>query len=315
MKNILIVLLALVAIGSLIGNVFLYQRYSTQRPIMRIGSEEISIKDYRDRLDFEYGKAVLNKMAYSKLVMQEAKKAGVLPTDEDIKKRIAEIQRRNPKALEDAAKIPGKMKELEQNLTADIALENLTIKDVKISDAALKDFYSKNKAMFAVPTQAKTTIVVAQNAVDAATASTMLKDKTIEPRVIANQPRLAVVGLNGFQPNWSAIPKEMQEKLAKTIFNTPAGSVATVKAGDIFFVARVEGIANSGVESFEKIKPTVERAAKLKAAPPQLAVLARLYKNANVSFEVDKYSQFFKDIEDFAKTNQVASETQTAAVK
>jgi foldase protein PrsA len=312
MKKFLVVLLALVAITSLAGNVLLYKRYSSQRPLMTIGPERIQIGEYRDKLDYEFGKATLNKMAYTMLILQEAKKANVLPTDADVDERIAAIERRVPKALEEARGNTHKMAELKRNLRAEIALENLTIKDVKVSDAEIRAFYDKNKALFQVPTQARTTIVLAQNAVDAASAAALLKNKSMTPQVIANQPRLAVIGINGFNPNWNALPVDGQAKLGKAIMATPVQGVTTVQVGNHFFVARIDGRANSGIEAFQKVRPTLERAVRLKKAEPREVVLARLYKGAQISFEVGKYAAYFQDIEKLGKSSAATEGKLTA---
>ncbi|GAB4460767.1 MAG: peptidyl-prolyl cis-trans isomerase [Armatimonadaceae bacterium] len=316
MKKVLVALLALVAVASIAGNFLLYQRYSTSRPLMKIGEEAILVRDYRNQIDYEHGKAVLNKMAYQMLVMQEAKKAGVTPTEEDVDRRIADIRRRTPKALEEADGNKTKMEQLRKSLLADIALENLTIKDVKLSDAELRAFYNKNKQAFRVPTQARTTIVVAKNDVDAATAVKLLKDKSITPSTIATQRGLSVVGVNGFQPNWNAVPAGVQQQLSQKIFNAPVGGVTTVPVSkDLFLIARVDSRENDGVEPFDKVKPNVERLAKLTKAQPQLVVLAELYDKADVSFEVGKYAEYFKDMEALAKEAAKNAPRQTADAK
>jgi foldase protein PrsA len=315
MKKFLVILLVLVAITSVAGNVLLYKRYSTQRPLMHIGSESIKIKDYRDQVDYQAGKAVLNKMAYAMLILQEAKKANLIPTEDDIAKRLATIERRVPKALEAARSDAQKMAELKRDLTTDIALENLTIKDVKVTDAEVRAFYAKNKALFQVPAQARTTIVLAQNDVDAKTAASLLNNPSMTPDIIANQPRLRVVGVNGYKVDWNAVPTRTQEELARAIFAAKVKQVTTVRAGTAFLVARVDGRETSGIEPFEKVRPTVERLAKLKKAPSGPVVLARLYKGANVSFEIGKYAEYFSDIEKFAKDAETAPVQQTASAK
>lgn len=315
MKKFLVVLLVLVAVTSLAGNVLLYKRYSSQRPLMTIGPETIQIGEYRDKLDYEFGKATLNKMAFTKLILQEAKKANVLPTDADVQERITAIERRMPKMLEEARANKIKMEQLKRDILAEIALENLTIKDVKVTDAELRSFYGKNKALFQVPMQARTTIVLAQNAVDANSAVALLKNKSMTPQVIANQPRLSVIGVNGFNPNWNALPIEGQAKLGKAIMGTPVNGVTTIQVGNNFFVARVDSREDSGIEGYQKVRPTLERAVRLKKAEPRGIVLARLYKGAQISFEVGKYAAYFKDIDKMGKDDVTSSDRQTASVK
>ena len=42
--------LGIVAAGSLAGNALMFQRYSSAKPVVSMGSDAVSIKDFRDRL-------------------------------------------------------------------------------------------------------------------------------------------------------------------------------------------------------------------------------------------------------------------------
>lgn len=320
MKKFLIVLLFITAAVSVAGNVLLYRRYSSGRPLMRIGSETITVKEYRDQVDYQYGKAVLNKLAYAKLVLMEAKKSGVLPTDKEIDQRIADIERLTPKALESALNDPQKMSELRESMKTDIALENLTIKDIKTADAEVRAFYSRNRQLFAVPTQARTTLVIADSQIDASTATKLLQDPKMTPGVIANQPRLKVVGVNGFNINWDAIPTKVRDNISRAVLSARVGSVVTVPVGGQFVIARTEARENEGVIPFQKVKPRVERMVKLQKASPRQLVLAKLYEKAGVSFEVDKYAAYFQDVEEALKQIKetkpnVGKTTKTASLR
>jgi hypothetical protein len=300
-KKVLVALLALVAIASIAGNFFLYQRYSTSRPVVRIGGDAITLKEYRDSLEYQFGKPVLTKLTLMKLVMNAARKAGVSPKKTDVDSRIAEIERRQPKQLEEAQRDPVKMAELRQELMTDIALENLTIKDVKVTDGQTRAFYNQHKALFQVPTQAKTTIVIADSPVDAATAEQLLHMKNMTPATIANtQPRLHVVGINGVNVNWGTLPASEQARLSNAVMHTSEHGVTKVLIGKQYFIARVDSVGKGEVVPYEKIRPQVERAARLAKAEPRDVVLARLYKKADIKFEIPRYEEYFRQFADNA---------------
>ncbi|MBC8101115.1 MAG: peptidyl-prolyl cis-trans isomerase [Cytophagales bacterium] len=297
MKKFFIVLLLLVTAASLAGNLFLYQRYSTSRPVMQIGTDGISVKEYRDSLEYQFGKPVLTKIAITKIVMNAAKKAGVTPGEKDVDSRLSDIERRMPERLEMARKDPVKMADLRRDLKADIALENLSMKEVKLSETEIRDFYRRNPARFRVPTQAQTTMIVAQNSVDAATAEALMKEKGMTPANIASsQPRLRVVGLN-FSPNWGALPAEARARLSSAVMATSVGGIKKVAIQNLFFVVRVDKRASEGVVPFEKARSQAERFARLAKAPRREVVVTRLYKEANVQFEMPRYASYFQEIE------------------
>lgn len=295
MKKFAVVLLALVAVGSLAANVLLFQRYSTRRPLMRIGSEVITRKEFQDALEYQAGKAVLNKIAYAKIVMQAAKKAGVTPTDKDVDARIAEIERVNPALLAGAKQDVVKMQQMKQDIATDLALENLRVQGVTLSDAEVAAYYKQNAKQFALPAQARTTVVVAQNAVDAATAAELLR-RDVKPDTIARQPRLSVVGVGGFSPDWSRLSPKTTQQLSSAVFKLKPGGVATVPLGKEFVVVKVSKQISAGVPALGNIKERVVRNAKLQKAPTPTAMLAKLYKDAGVTFEVDRYSSYFDEI-------------------
>ena len=297
MRKLFVVLLVLGLTISLVSNGILFQRYSTSRPILRFGSDAVSIKEYRDTLEYQYGKTVLTRITLTKIVGNAAKKAGVSPTKQEVDRCIADIQRRAPKQLEAARQDAIKMSQLRQNLQTDIALENLTMHGVKMTEPEIRAFYNRNPALFKVPSQASTLIVLAQSSVDAATAEALMRRKEMTPAAIAStQPRLRVAGLN-FTPKWDSLPAESRTSLANAVLQAPVGGIVKVEVQNIIFVVRIDKRAGEEVTSYEKAKPQAERLARLAKAPRREAVLARLYKDASVQFEIPRYADFFRDID------------------
>ena len=299
MKTAIIALLSLALIGALAGDFLQYQRYSSSRPILRIERDSISRKEYQDRLDFLYGKTVLNKLAYGKMIHAAAVKAGVAPTEKDIDARIGEMQRHNPQALGEAKRDPTRMLMLREDIASDIGFENLRLVGVTATDAEVQAFYDKNKAAFGLPEQVETTLVVAQNAVDAATAKGLL-EQGMSPETISRQPRLRVVGRGGFTlpPD---LPPALSATLNQTVFHMKAGQVAIVPAGDSYLILRMNRENLPGTPPLDQIKPRVARLCKLAKAPPPEQTLAQVYRDSTVTFEVDKYAPFFSDIQAAAK--------------
>lgn len=308
MKRLLVVLLALVAVGSLLGNVLLFRRYSSNRPIVWLGDDSVILKDYRDRLELAAGRPVLTKMVLRKIVMNAAKKAGVVPSQEDLERRIAFINRRNPQALAAANQDPIKKQQLTEDLETDLALESLTIKDVKVSDAELKAFYQKNSKAFSAPQQSQAIMAVAGNKVDADAAMMLLRTKdakgqlTIDAGTLARQPRIKVVGIST-NINFKALPAAMQTDIQNRVSKLPAGSVFSLKVSDKgeaqYLIVRVERNSSAGVPPLGDVKTEVERAcrlAKVQAKGGTVATLVKLYREANPRFEMSQYAPYFENM-------------------
>lgn len=199
------------------------------------------------------------------------------------------------------------MSQLRQNLQTDIALENLTMHGVTMTEPEIRAFYNRNPALFKVPSQASTLIVLAQNNVDAATAEALMQRKEMTPAAISStQPRLKVVGLN-FTPNWDSLPGEARTRLANAVFAALVGGIVKVTVQNIIFVVRIDKRAGEEVASYEKARPQAERLARLAKAPQREVVLARLYKDAGVQFEIPRYADFFRDIDAAAENASPSS--------
>ena len=298
MKRILPILLAITTIGSLIAVALMYFRYSTSRPLMTMSGTEISKKDYQDMMDALYGKATLTKMAYARIIHQAALKAGGTVADKDIDARIAEIHRVNPSLVETAQRDPLRGQMLRDDTRTTLELENIRLKDVHISDEEIKEFYEKNKTRLGLPLQVQTSIAVANNQGDAAAAKEMM-DSGIALNIIGRQPRIKVVGVNGWTPNWNLLPPADRKRLSDEVNNTGLKQTRIVPIKDIFFVVRIDRRDEGGVPAFEKVKDRVTRFAKLSRAPKEPEALARLYKEANVTFEVPKYAAYFDDVNEY----------------
>ncbi|MBV9850770.1 MAG: hypothetical protein JO250_13940, partial [Armatimonadetes bacterium] len=217
MRPIVIGSLVALTAASLTANALLFLRYSTSRPLVTVGSQVISKKQYQDALDYQTQGTVLKKLVLQDLVGQAAAREGVLPTEADVNARIQEIQRRTPQELTAAQQDPGKMAQLKGDLKSDLALDNLRMKDVRVTDAEVADYYSRHKKDFALPAQMQTSIVVAENGVDAAQAVTLLRQR-IGMDVIARQPRLHVVGMNGYTVNMQALPPALSRRISGVVF-------------------------------------------------------------------------------------------------
>lgn len=292
MKSFSARVLAVIAVLSLIGNVLLYMRYSSTRPLVTVGGEVITKKQYQDQLEHQAGQQVLSKLVFDKLAAQAAARAGVTPTAQDVDAQIKEIQRRSPQLLAPYNQDPAKMAEFRQDLQTSLALENLRIKDVALTPAEVAAFYAKNKAKFALPQQVQAATVVTQNAVDAATAADLLRQKT-PPDVIARQPRLMVVGANGYNPDMTTLPLALKRQVSSFVQKAQPGEIKTFQDGAYYMTFQIIKNNRQTLPSLAQIRPFVERQARLERAPAPQAEMARLYQAAKPAFNSDRYAAYF----------------------
>jgi hypothetical protein len=216
-------LIALTAL-SLTANVLMYFRYSSGRPLVTVGSQVITKKDYQDALDYQTHGVVLQKMVLADLVTQAARKANMMPTEADVEAQISTMRRQNPQELAAADQDPARMTDLQKDVQTQLALVNLQTQGISVSDTELNACYQLHKSAFRVPSQVQTTMVVTQDPVDAAQAAALLR-QGIALDVIDRQPRLRVVGMHGFGLSVQSLPPAANAKLTAAVFQMKPGDV------------------------------------------------------------------------------------------
>jgi hypothetical protein len=298
MSRVWTTIITVVAIISIAGNILLYYRYSTGRPLVRFNDSAITKKQYMDMMELQYGKAVLQKMLLARLVLDAAQKVNLLPSSDQIDARMAEIERRTPQVTAAARQDPLKMEMLKEDLKTDVCLENLRMRGVTATDAELADFYDKHKTAFVLPPQIDTTMVLAQNDVDANTAATDLQ-QGLAADVIARQPRLKVLGVNGVRMDMRAIPPSTSRAITQAISKMKLNEVKTVRFSDAFLVIKVIRLLPGGLPPLAQIHDEVLRDVRLSKAPAMGAVMAQLYKDSNPRFDNEKYRVYFADYESY----------------
>ena len=289
-------ILAVIAVLSIIVNVLLYFRYSTSRPLVTVGDAVITKKQYFDQLEHDAGQPVLTKLVFTALVNQAAARAAVVPTEQDIEDRIQAIQRQSPQILSPYSQDPAKMAQFRQDLATSMALENLRIRDVALTPAQIAEYYARHQTDFALPPQVSTTIVVAQNAVDAGTAADLLRQND-PPDVIGRQAGLHVVGIGGYNPDLQALQLALRKQINAFVQSAKIGDVKTFRTGGFFLTFRVTGAHPAVIPPLAQVRGQVERAARLALAPSEQAELARLYRAAKPTFSINRYAAYFSTMQ------------------
>ncbi len=300
---------AIVAVLSLIGNVLMYLRWSPSRPLATVGGSVITRRDYQNHLEYQAGQAVLSKLVLDKLVAQAAAREGVTPTTKDVDARIAAIERRAPQLLTPYQQDETKMSEFRQDLRTNIALENLRVNEVKVTPSEVAAYYNAHKATFALSQQVKSITVISPSSMDAATATDLLRQKT-PLDVIARQPRLHVIGVNGYSANLQGLPLALRKQISNFFQHGKIGDVRTFHftspKESTFLTFQVVSISQAAIPPLGQIQDQVTRIVQLERAPSEQEELARLYQTSKPTFNSEKYAAYF-DALDHAPQGQNAN--------
>jgi hypothetical protein len=266
------------------------------QPIVTLGAETITRSDYIATLEAAVGRDILRKMVFSALVLQAAAKAGVMPTEADVDARVKDISIHQPALVSQVSTPAGR-----ENLMTDIALENLRIQNVVVSDAEVANFYTRNAALFTLPSQVQTTLVVSQSQADADRAEILL-GQDLTPEAIAAKPGLHVAGVNGFNFDMGSLPTDVRQKIGQTVLAMKSGEIKTLPIGSNFLTFKVKSAHTDQLLPLSQVKDEATRQTKLQRAASPQAELAKLYQANPPTFSDPKYKAYFTDIENYHST-------------
>ncbi len=280
-----------IAACSLVANLVLYYRYSSSRPLVTIGHRVITKREYLANMDGAAGKAVLSKMVFGELINQAASKASLMPSEQEINTRLADLRRRTPGNVP-AQDTPALRTEAGQM----IALENLRIQNVTASDAEVAAYYNAHKNEYTLPPQAQATLVVAGNAADAGEAVHLLVQDMPES-AIATHHGLRVAGVNGFQVNMNSLPPAVRGQLTGAVMQMKTGEIKTFTLGKIFLIFKVKSHDAGAVLPLSQVREQVARQVRLQKAPSEQEEMAALYHGNKPFFDMAIYQNFFSDLD------------------
>jgi hypothetical protein len=273
---------ATIATVSIVGNVFLYNRYSSHRALIDVNDQVIRQKDLQDRLDYLYSDNILRQMIFTDLIMQEAAKEGVIPTDQDVQQAQDELERAHPTVVSDARQSDPTLTLFDEQLKAKLALRNLEIKNVTVTEPEIEQYYSQHQSDFMLPAQTSSSVVLAKTAIAADSAQQMLQNG-VDLNVIAQQPNTGVVGIN--TTNLSNVPGN----IISQVLEMNVGDVKTFQIGPIWMIVRSNAVSPPGVPALAVIHDQVALAARQAKGPGDQAELTKLVQEAHITVESDKY--------------------------
>lgn len=283
-------LLAVCLLLSLVGNVLLFFRYSPRRPLVTVGSHVVSRGEYEAVLEQAGGKAALTKIVYAQLVQQAAAQARVEPTGASVDARIKELRQHNPAAL---AGIPGDA--LWSNVQTEMALENLRVRGLTVSEADVQAFYQAHKTAFARPASVSGPLVVSDSLAQAKRADALLRQGR-SGADLARDPQFHVVGQNGFAINLAAAPPALQAAVGRVFTALPPGQTATLRVGPRFWIMRAARREDAEQPPLADVHDQIVRLLKLQKAPSEAEELQTLYNAHHPVFDMDHYAADFPDM-------------------
>jgi len=284
-------LMGAITVAALAGMALMYFRFTPARPLVTIGKHVIQRREFQEKLESAAGQSVLTKIVYSDLVRQAATKDGLMPTPSQVETRMDEMKRRGQQ-VPTGSSLP----QFQEDLTLDMAMENLRIAGIIVTPAEIAQIYSRNKAQLTEPAQVQSILVVAPSSFGAQNAATLLSQGKTAAQVAA-VPEMHVDGENNFHINLASLPLPLHKKIVQSALDMKPGQITSVPVGTGFLVIKCLHKTPTHLPSLPEIQEKLTRAVKLQKAPSTSVELAKLYKANKPSFDMDRYAAYFSSID------------------
>jgi len=257
-----------------------------EKPIVVINGEKITRASFIAAMEKEQGAGVLRQLIQEKLVLQEARKKGLLPTQAQVQAEIAQMKETEPD-LERQLKLRGKsMEELSTDVRGRLAMANLIAAEVKLPDAELKKLWAANQKRFNRPEGRKIAMVMTKTADLGEKARGQLK-AGVEAELAAQNAGMA---LPGGRSQLSIFRGQLPASVEKPVFNLKAGDVSEVlPMGKAFAVVKLLEVIPAQQKSYDEVKDRLLLAAKLGKGKNQIELLQQLQKQAKIDVPSPRY--------------------------
>ncbi|MCS6775144.1 MAG: hypothetical protein RMJ43_05535 [Chloroherpetonaceae bacterium] len=183
------VLVVVALIASLGLNFILYKKYRSGRAIITLNGEGITRRDIDGWLEQQAGPRAKALFVQRVLVNQEAKKQGVLPTQQEVEEEFARRREENWQFARQVDMNPWMAGEMKKQIQEELAKIRLMAKDVPVTEEEMREEYRQNPMRYDTPNKARVNLAVVLDASIIGEVRQLLqkKDPPVSPTVIMSQ--------------------------------------------------------------------------------------------------------------------------------
>jgi parvulin-like peptidyl-prolyl isomerase len=257
-----------------------------EKPVAVVNGEKITRASFIAAMEKDQGAGILRRLIQEKLVLQEARKKGLLPTHAQVQAEIAQMKETEPD-LDRQLRLRGKsMDELSTDVRGRLAMANLIAADVKLPDADVKKIWASHQKQFNRPEGRKIAMVVTKTADLGEKARSQLK-AGVQADLAAQNAGMA---LPAGRSQLSVFRGQLPASVEKSVFSLKAGDVSEVlPMGKAFAVVKILEVIPAHQKSYDEVKDRLLLAAKLGKGKNQIELLQGLQKQAKIDVQSPRY--------------------------
>ncbi|MDH7568827.1 MAG: peptidyl-prolyl cis-trans isomerase [Armatimonadota bacterium] len=150
-----------------------------KKPAAKVNGRVIPRERFYEILERATGAQLLINLISEELILEEAEKQKLLPTDADITRRLADVRKANPQAFAGLSEM-----EARRQVQVSLAIRNLALKGVTVSDAEVKQAFEKFRPQFDQPETVEVRRAVFKTREEAEAAHNTLQKAGVEFTVV-----------------------------------------------------------------------------------------------------------------------------------
>jgi hypothetical protein len=145
---------------SLAGNVILYVKFRSRRPVIKVNGDVIAKKDITDYLEQQAGPNVKALLVERLLIQRDAQKQNLWPTEAEVNDTYSQKKELDWQFARRVNTNPWVEIEEKNVIQYDMARQRLLAKESPVDDAQMTEEYNQNKAVYDTPSKAKVHLAV-----------------------------------------------------------------------------------------------------------------------------------------------------------
>ncbi len=259
----------------------------SQQPVAIVNGKKISRAEFIDRLKQVAGEQVLTDLIYRRLIEDAFARAGLTVSDQEVEERLKELMGNfpSPQAFQEWLTARGlTVDEVKKQIEFELKLEKLRSKDLKYTEEDLRRFFKKHRDRFRKPERVIISEIVVSSKQEADRIYKELQKPGANFAALARQYSISPMtrrwgGRRMEEPLDYLMPPEVRDVVRKM----KVGEISKpIKAGDNWYIVKLESRKPPENPTFEQVKKEVERYYRLVNSPPPEQLLRELARQAVV---------------------------------
>jgi len=265
----------------------------SNQPVAIVNGARISKKEFYDRLEQAGGERVLADLIARQLLTDAFNKSGLKLTEQEITDEIAKAKKQAPSEADWQAylKQQGMTEpDFHDFIAFNLKVKKMAEKDVKVTDAALREDFAKNPEAFGRPESVRLSEIVVNDKARADQIAAQLKDPAQFP-TLARQYSISTFTRErgGMRPE-EPLSGIQPEAVKKAVAGLQVGQIsAPIKADNVWYIIKLEQRNAAQKASYDKVADQVRQHYLYTHAKGVQEMIEELRKTARVRILEARY--------------------------